>query len=111
MATQKTINKRQATVNDDQVVLNDKTKFDLRFNNIYAIIVSVITVVVFWFMTIGGLKSDIATIKFDQQLTNQKLDTIIKNQEAIAFKYEGVQARLGIVELVNEKIKTLLKIN
>ena len=102
MKTQPQINGEQKQINDDQVILNDKTKFDLKFNNIYAIVISVVTIVVLWFSTIGGLKGDIDSVRTDLKLNSQKMDTVIANQIEITKEFREwktqAETRLGTVE-------------
>ena len=84
--------------------MENKLKNNWRFDNLYPMIVTVFgvafTILTFYF----GL-----SVKID--LLTQRVDTLIENQKILISKYEGVQARLGTLELVNQQIKTILKIN
>ena len=62
------------------------------FNNIVPIVVSTISIVVS-FMSLSG-KVDLLT---------QRVDILIENQKTIVSKYEGVQTRLGKLELDTQK--------
>lgn len=88
MKTQRQINKAQGDTNDEQVVLNEKTRFDLRFNNAWAVIISLV----------------VSAFAFGVTYTtmNTKLDNVIENQRQLSADFREwkgqAEARLGTVE-------------
>ncbi len=120
MKNQSTINKRQGSVNkrqtninddqgnindyqigknEDQTVINDKTKFDLRFNNIWVIGISLVSMT---FAIIMFIYKPQMEIQAKVDLLNQKVDVMFKSQQELTneFKQWKTQAetRLGTVE-------------
>lgn len=85
---QNNINGDQGTINEAQTVLNDKTRFDLRFNNVWAIVVSLV----------------VSAFAFGVTYTTMttKLDMVIEQQRELTaeFRQWKTQAenRLGTVE-------------
>ena len=78
------------------VKLNENARIDLKFNNAWAIAISIITTSFIVGMFYSGLKSN-------QEITNNKLDVLIANQNELKqdFKSWKIQAetRLGKVEI------------
>lgn len=88
MKTQHQINKAQGETNDEQTVLNEKTRFDLRFNNAWAIAISLI----------------ISAFAFGVTYTTMstKLDMVIEQQKELTMEFRQwrsqAETRLGMVE-------------
>lgn len=95
------INNKQKEINEKQIIINDDTKFDLKFSNIWAIVATTIMLVT----TFGLVDKRITVIE-------TKLDTLITQQKELTneFKewkkqYEG---RLGEVEIKVSNLQTLM---
>lgn len=82
-------------------VLNEDTKLSLRFHNAWAIAVSLIFTAITITITYMGLINRI-------DLLTQRVELMISNQEVLITKYEGVQTRLGKVELDVKELQTRL---
>ncbi len=90
------MNTHQINLNEDQTVINDKTKFDLRFNNIYAIVIAVFVVAGSWF----NLSSRI-------DLLTERVNTMIQSQSILLEKYSNLEGRYGTQALAIKELQTL----
>jgi hypothetical protein len=96
---QSSINKRHTNINDSQGILNEDTRVDLKVNNLWAILVSVIisTISIIFFVYKPQME-----LKASLDLLNQKVDTFIEqgkiNKTSIQdlqVKYNGVSVDIA----------------
>lgn len=91
MKTQHKINREQEQTNDEQIIINDKTRFDLKFNNVWAILIAIVAISASWF-----------NLSTRVDLLTQKVDILVESQKEMTneFRQWKTQAenRLGTVE-------------
>ncbi len=95
---QSNVNNDQGNINDAQTVLNEKTRFDLKFSNAWAIFISVI------------IASFMFGITYTSLIT--KLDNVIANQKELIAEFHAwrtqAETRLGTVESKQNQVITLI---
>ncbi len=98
MKTQHQINKDQGETNTDQGILNEKTRVDLKINNIWAIAVSI---------AISGFAIGVSFTS-----VNTKLEMVLANQAELKNEFRvwksQAETRLGIVESRQNTVVTYL---
>ncbi len=97
---QGTVNDSQGSINDQQTTINDKTKIDLSVRNFWAIIMLVVSVTSLYLYTQFSVTSDIKIIKTD-------VASIKVQNQLILERYISLENRYGDIALKVNKLETL----